>query len=913
MRNLIRLSLIPLLVLPLTLFAAGKLTEVASVEGITEYSLDNGLRVILFPDASQPTTTVNITYLVGSRHEAYGETGMAHLLEHLVFKGTPKHPDIPQELTERGARPNGTTSFDRTNYYETFPATDENLEWAIDLESDRMINSFISADDLESEMTVVRNEMESGENDPMRMLRQRTLSIAYLWHNYGQSTIGARSDVENVPIERLQAFYRKYYQPDNAVLVVAGKFDEKLAKELIVEKFGSIPRPDRTGANRIYPTYTQDPTQDGERTITLRRNGDTKLILAVYHVPPGPHDEFAALDLLTHAMSAPPSGRLHQSLVESGLAARVGAFAYQLREAGPLLAYAEVREEGSIDTVWETMQKTIYDIAGGQTPVTDEEVERARAYYLNSIELMFNDSRRIALQLSEWASMGDWRLLFLYRDRLGEVTTEEVNAVAAAYLKSQNSTAGFFIPTEEPDRAEIPDSPDVAALVADYKGKEAVKAGEAFDPTPENIEARIIRVTLDNGFKLAMLPKETRGANVNVSMQLRFGSEEQLKNKASIGSLAGSMLMRGTKRLSRQELTDEFTRLKARGGLSGGVSSASGSVQTTRENLPDVLRLAAEVLREPAFDGEQFKELKQQVITSLEGSKSDPGALASQALQRHLAPYPEDHPSYAATIEESIALTEAAELQQLVEFHQAFYGAANGHMAIVGDFDPEEIQPIVEEAFANWNSGAPYSRLVNTHFEIPGEKITIETPDKANAYFLAGLNIPLRDDHEDFPALLLGNFMLGGGFLSSRLAVRIRQNEGLSYGVGSQFSADPLDESSQFSGYAIYAPENAEAVEAAFLEEIQKVVTEGFSEEEVVEAKSGFVQYQKNLLSNDRTLAGYLSRRLFIDRTMYWTVELMEKLQTLTPKDIQEAMARHIDTKNLSIVVAGDFSKETAQ
>ena len=912
MKKIIRLVLVSLLVSPL-LLTAEKLTKVATVEGITEYALDNGLRVILFPDASQPTTTVNITYLVGSRHEAYGETGMAHLLEHLVFKGTPNHPDIPQELTKRGARPNGTTSFDRTNYYETFPATDDNLEWAIDLEADRMINSFISADDLASEMTVVRNEMESGENNPMRMLRQRTMSVAYLWHNYGQSTIGARSDVENVPIERLQAFYRKYYQPDNAVLVVAGKFNEKLAKELIIEKFGAIPRPNRTGANRIYPTYTQDPTQDGERSITLRRKGDIKLIMALYHVPPGPHEQFAALDLLTHVMSTPPSGRLHQSLVETGLAARVGAFAYQLREAGPLMVYAETREEGSIDAVWVAMQKTIYDVAGGVTPITDEEVERARTYYLNSIELMFNDSRSIALQLSEWASMGDWRLLFLYRDRLGEVTTEEVNAAAASYLKPQNSTVGFFIPTDKPDRAEIPNSPDVTALVANYKGKKAVKAGEAFDPTPENIEARIIRVTLDNGFKLAMLPKETRGANVNVSMRLRFGSAEQLKNKASIGSLAGSMLMRGTKRLSRQELTDEFTRLKARGGLSGGVANASGSLQTTRENLPDVLRLATEVLREPAFDGEQFNELKQQIITSLEASKSDPGALASQALQRHLAPYPEDHPGYVATIEESIALTEATELYQLVEFHQTFYGAAHGHMAIVGDFDPKEIQPIVEESLAGWNSDASFSRLVNPHFEIPGKKITIETPDKANAYFLTGLNIPLRDDHEDYPGLVLGNFMLGGGFLSSRLAVRIRQNEGLSYGVGSQFSADPLDKSAQFSGYAIYAPENAESLEAAFVEEVRKVVTEGFSDKEVMEAKSGFVQYQKNLLSNDRTLAGYLSRRLRIDRTMYWTAELMEKLQALTPKDIQGAMARHIDTGNLSIVVAGDFSKETIQ
>jgi zinc protease len=226
-----------------------------TVEGITEYTLANGMKVLLFPDASKPTTTVNVTYFVGSRHEGYGETGMAHLLEHLVFKGTPKHPNIPQELSERGASPNGTTWYDRTNYFETFNATEDNLHWALDLEADRMVNSFIAKKDLDSEMTVVRNEFESGENAPNGVLMERVMSTAYLWHNYGKSTIGARADLENVPIERLQAFYRKYYQPDNAMLVIAGKFDTAVALRLVQETFGAIPRPARDGDMRLYPTY----------------------------------------------------------------------------------------------------------------------------------------------------------------------------------------------------------------------------------------------------------------------------------------------------------------------------------------------------------------------------------------------------------------------------------------------------------------------------------------------------------------------------------------------------------------------------------------------------------------------------------------------------------------------------------
>src|SRR5262245_47748992 len=180
--------------------------RVTSVEGITEYALPNGLRVLLFPDQSKSTITVNVTYLVGSKHENYGETGMAHLLEHLLFKGSTKHTDIPKELQDHGSRPNGTTSYERTNYFETFSASDVNLEWALDLESDRMVNSFVAKKDLDSEMTVVRNEFEAGENNPLGVLYQRVLSTAYPWHNYGKSTIGSRADIENVPIDRLQAF-----------------------------------------------------------------------------------------------------------------------------------------------------------------------------------------------------------------------------------------------------------------------------------------------------------------------------------------------------------------------------------------------------------------------------------------------------------------------------------------------------------------------------------------------------------------------------------------------------------------------------------------------------------------------------------------------------------------------------------
>ncbi len=286
-----------------------------------------------------------MTYLVGSRHENYGETGMAHLLEHLVFKGTPKHPNIPAELTSHGARPNGTTSFDRTNYFETFAANDENLNWALDLEADRMVNSYIAKKDLESEFSVVRNEMESGENNPFSVLFQKTLATAYQWHNYGKTVIGARSDVENVPIDRLQAFYKRYYQPDNAVLLVAGKFDEAKTLDLVKKYFGVIPKPDRV----LPPNYTIEPTQDGERQVTVRRVGDTQTVMAGYHVPSGAHQDAAAVEVLTTILGDTPSGRLYKNLVETKKASSIGGFGFSLKEPSYNLFLAMLRKEDSVD------------------------------------------------------------------------------------------------------------------------------------------------------------------------------------------------------------------------------------------------------------------------------------------------------------------------------------------------------------------------------------------------------------------------------------------------------------------------------------------------------------------------------------------------------------------------------------
>ena len=836
-------SLLAVSALSLQAFAATKVTE---VEGIQEFKLDNGLQVLLFPDQTKETVTVNVTYRVGSKHENYGETGMAHLLEHLVFKGSPKHKDIPAELSSHGARPNGTTWTDRTNYFETFAATEENINWALDMEADRMVNSFIAKKDLDSEMTVVRNEFERGENSPFRITLQNMMASAYMWHNYGKSTIGARSDLENVKIENLQGFYQKYYQPDNATLIVAGKFDANNMIDKVEDYFGQIPKPKR----KIEPLYTQEPAQDGERQVTVRRVGDVQLVGTMYHVPAGSHEDFAALNILSEVLSSTPNGRLYKNLVESKKASQAFGFNFQWQDPGVAIFMAEVDKSADLSIVQESMLTTLESIKN--KPITDKEVEAAQRTILKNLKLAFNSSENVALEISEWIGMGDWRLLFLNRDRMEKVSKEDVQRVAEKYLTQNNRTTGRFIPAEKPERVEVPIVQDVKEMLKGYKGRKQVAQGEAFDPSQENIDKRTEVVTLKSGIKVALLGKKTRGESVVVRISSQMGDLKHLTGMNTAGETTGSMLMRGTERLNREELKSEFDKLEASVRIGGGSESAYARIETTKANLGKVLELVAEVLRTPAFDKKEFELYKGQSKVAIEQNLQDPQRLAFNAYSRHQAPYPKGHPAYTATFEEQLQELDELTLKDVKGFHKEFYGADTMQIAVIGDFDRSSTVKQLDELTDNWDNAVTYERIARPYKKLSVENLTFDTPDKENATFVASLSLPIGYNSVDAPAMTVANYILGGGFLNSRLATRLRQKDGLSYGAGSFMNLSRFDDRTSLGAYAICAPQNLAKVEKGFKEEIQKVIDDGFTQEELDAAKSGLLQSYKVSRSQDK-------------------------------------------------------------
>ena len=908
MRNLASRALIlgPLLATVVLAPLAPAQTKVTSVEGITEYRLDNGLQVLLFPDNSKAKVTVNVTYMVGSRHEGAGETGMAHLLEHMLFKGTQTHKEIMGELSAHGNDFNGSTSWDRTNYFETVPGTEADLHWALEMEADRMVNSRVAKSDLDSEMTVVRNEFERGENSPDGVLEERVLSTAYLWHSYGRSPIGTLSDIEKVPIEKLQAFYRMYYQPDNAMLLVAGKFDPAKALPLITELFGAIPKPTR----KLQQTYTEEPTQDGEREVVLRRVGDHQSVMMAFHVPAGSHADSPALDVLSGILSEAPSGRLYKALVESKKAVRADAENYSLHDPGVEMFSAQVAKDKSLDDAEKTMLSVIDGLI--KEPPNKEEVDRAKTRILKNIDLQLNDSQRVGLALSEWGSMGDWRLIFLNRDQVEKVTPEDVARVAKQYLKSDNRTIGRYLPADKPDRSVIPPSPDIVAELKDYKGKAAIEEGEVFDPSPANIESRVTRVTLPNGLKLVLLPKKTRGGTVIASLQLHFGDEKSLANKGAAPRLAGALLMRGTQKHTRQQLQDEFDKIKARVNVNGTLTGAGASVDTVKAGLIPGLRLAAEILREPTFPESDFEQIRQASIAQLEAGRSEPQNMASLAMNRYLnSTYPAGDPRYTPTIDENIDQLKKVTLEEAKKFYSDFYGASNGELAVVGDFDPAEVRKVAEELFGSWKSPKPYAVVKKSWSKLAPVETVLEAPDKTSAYVYAVTPHSMDQQDPDYPAMVLADRIIGGDE-KSKLWVRIREKEGLSYGVNSTFRAGQQEKYGMFAAVASVKPENADKVEAAFKDEIAKVLSGGFSAEEVATAKNALMQQRQLDRSQDGTLVALFVSQAELGRTMQREIDLEKRILETSPEQLAAAFKKWIDPATIAYFKAGDFKKAAA-
>lgn len=900
-----KIFLISFALLVANLSFAQSSTFETSVEGVKAYNLPNGLKILLIPDQSQSNVVVNIVYGVGSRFEGYGETGMAHLIEHMMFKRSSKFVDIKKTIADKGAYANGTTWYDRTNYYEILPATDENLKWALEMEADRMVTSAILQSDLNTEFSVVRNEFEIGENYPSSILQERILSTAYLWHNYGKSTIGSKEDIERVKADRLKKFYQKYYQPNNATLIVGGKFDDKQTLNWIEQYFASIPKP----ATEMEQTYTVEPPQDGERYVELRRSGDIQYIAMAYHTPCASDKDFAANDALISILTNNPSGPLYKALVDSKLSSSVYGYTQTLKDPGFSYFACEVPKDKDLNAAQNAFLETMNKVP--EMTFTEEDLTRAKNELVKNIENTYNKTINFSIALTEFIGAGDWRLFFVYRDNIEKLTLADIQNAAKKYYLTTNRTWGKFIPDTKNERTKVAEVGDISALVTNYKGKTVDTTAGKFNASVETILKLSEEGKLASGGKYILLDKPTKGDKIEGRLLMRMGTESSLSGKSLIASLTARMLKTGTLTKSKQQINDLLNKYKTNLSFYANVDGLYINLSSDKANTKDALDILNDILLNPSFNADEFEKVKLEMKAELETYKNDPQMVANEKLTALSSKYPKTHPYYSMTTDETLAELATVKLEDIKEFFQKFYGGVNTYSVFVGNVDKQIAKSFLDKTFDNWTPKIAYKRIPTQYFDVKSQTQTIQINDKTNATVLGNLNLKIGAENPDYPAVEMANELLGGGaFLSSRIPQRLREAEGMSYGAGSYISGNHIDQTGSWGVYAFFNPIYKDKMDNALREEITKAIDKGFTKEEFDNSLKSWLQGRQTNLSLDNFLSYQLREYLELGKTMKDYTDYENKVKALDVNKVNSAMKKYFDINKFILIYAGDFTKK---
>jgi zinc protease len=901
----------------LTTNAAFSQTLVRQMEGVTEYKLANGMQVLLAPNDLQPRTYANLTIKAGSAVEGLGEGGMAHLLEHLLFKGTPTTKDPMKEFQERSFSSNGTTTQDRTNYFASMNANPENLNWFISWLADAMTNSFIAKADLDKEMSVVRNEFERAGSSVSRGMWDARLALTFPNHGYGRPVIGNLTDIENVSITKLQAFYKTWYRPDNAVLVVSGRFDATQTLAYIQQVFGKIP----AATTPLPRQYTREPVQDGTREATIRRVGGEPQTMISWRGAPAAHPDDAALDMVAYALANERNGRFGDAITRNKMGTSPVAYHFSMAQYGLFSVLVQPSSAFQIDPIRNILQKHIDDIA--KTGVTADELASAKTYYSSQQSEVKNSAESFGSSLASSSALGDWRLLFWGHDNVAKVSIEDTKRVAAAYLVPANQVRVSYLPEVEPKRA--PDT--LAQSLADYIAKPSASTTatgatvfadlQRFEATSAEMDNRTARSQLAVGTKVALLPRPAVGDAIQGTLRLRWGNLADYKTfGAQVGAASNvaELLSRGTAKRTQQQLSDELNRLQSGFTASSGLGGLTINFKTTRQHWPAFAALLTEVLREPKFmatdfSANIFETWKLERIARLNSQRDEGEAIAERAVSRTMSNYANDDPRYVPTIDEAVERWKTLEIKQIQQFWRSFAGAQVSQFAAAGALDVASVQQLVKPIFEGFASQKPYERIVYPLQTWQSTYKTITTPDKPNAALLQRRAVSLKPHTKEAIAVQFANGIIGATS-ASRLFTNLRKQEGLTYGTYSGISHNEDDEVLSFGISGTFAPQNRARFEQVLADTKKDIIANGLTRIELFAAKRVALERVKTSRENDSSTAGLLAFNEFQNRNFAFWQKQSDMAQEITIEEVDKAAKLLLDATDFVTLVTGDFSKK---
>ena len=881
-------------------------THVKTAGAIDEYRLQsNGLQVLLMPEHSSPTLTLMVTYRVGSRNEVTGTTGATHLLEHLMFKGSKnynreKGNNVDQILERTGAQYNATTWTDRTNYYANMGR--EHLDTVMALEADRMRNLLLRESDRQPEMTVVRNEFEMGENSPIQALYKELYQTAFVAHPYHHSTIGHRSDIEKVSIDKLRAFYDTYYWPNNATVTVIGDFDPTHVLALVKKRFGvygKSPKP-------IPEVYTEEPVQTGARRTIVKRPGELGVVAISHKIPPSTHPDFAAVLMMSAILADGKNSRLYPAITNKNLATNVETDVGIFRDTSLHTVFAPLAPNVKHEEVERLILQEIERLK--KDGATAAELQAAKAKNAADSAFKLDGSFGIAGQLNEFIAAGDWTLFYQLDEAIKQVTLTDVQRVAQKYLQEDVSTTGWFVPTkagEEPPRQATPATPPSkggeSALTLPLQRGSTPKGGGGL------IQDGVHRSTIkDTGIDFIAYPMGVKDV-VTLYATFPAGRSQALRNGGNpmVPTLAAMLLDEGTTKHDKFAIAQQLEAVGASIGFGAGNDLVSVSAHALKKDVPLVIQLIAEQLRTPAFSAEEFAKAKKQLIAGIQRSLESTDSRADDAYNRSI--YPQGHLNRSLSNEEMLAAIEAATVEEIKTFHQTYYGTAAMKWVMTGDVDIPAAQAAIAQAFAGWTNGKPMPVTTPAQFAPPAKPavLDVKMDGKTSVSVMLGQPTGLRYRDPDYHALRIATAILGSGF-TGRLMATVRDQEGLTYSIGAGLQNDTFHDGDWHIG-ASFAPELLEKGIASTQRQLQKWLKNGVTEAEVRDRKTNLIGAFKVSLATTDGMAGALLGAVNRGYDPSWLDELPVRLEAITTPQVNAAIQKYLKPDNMVLVKAGTF------
>lgn len=940
--------------------------------GIAEVKLvSNGLRVLLVENHSAPVVTVMKLYRVGSRNEGAGNSGATHFLEHMMFKGTTANNPadgrgFDDQLKPIGALYNATTWFDRTNYFECVGA--EHLETCIRLEADRMRGLVLKKEDRDSEMSVVRNEFERGENDPDDVLDKELWKNSFLEHPYHIPTIGWRSDVEGVPMERLKEFYDTFYWPNNCTLVIVGDFDPGTTLRLVAKYFGQIP----SSPKPIPEMYTAEPPQEGERRFKVRRAGDLPRVAMAFHVPEANHPDNYPLAVMAAILGGSRrSSRLYKRLVDSGLASQAQAYKWELRDPSLFQLTATVSPDAKVEDVEAALLDEIAKLAA--SPVTEEELRRAKAANRKGTTLTAADPMRYASQIAEAEACASWHWLVKYDDNFAAVSAADIQRVASMYFSEDNRTVGHFLPKEETPTASIgspvasnvasngdhsasgtdtvsgassvankPDAsadssvPEVPAsssqlpqaapsgAVSSGQTKTALSEASLKEPadSPEHglkqvrrakqasFSEQVRRVVLDNGLVVQIMQNKGTGS-VGVDGRIRAGNYCVQPDKTLVAGLTAYMLTKGSEKFSKTAIAEVLEEMGSRLDFRADnftVNFGTTGTHVVSEDLAAYIALMADIMRNPLFLADELDKSKKEYRAWIMQQMASTNAMARSKLFETL--YGPDCVYHDRTFADLLGELDKITVDDLKAFHKAHYSPKGAILTLVGDFDVDSVQELVKASFGDWSGPEPKSVIIpDITYPTSAQRIEIPMADKKNVDIVIGRPAALKRTASDFFAAKLANAALGEDTLASRLGIVVREKHGLTYGIGSGFD-NPWFGGAPWLIRLSVNPVNVDKALALVADVVSDYRAKGITDKELSDEAGRAAGSFKVQLRTSYGMASVLTQFEFLGLGAAAIDRYADDLKAVTKDAVNAAIAKYLDLSTCLTVLAGTFVRQ---